>query len=75
MPKENASYKCWSLIVLESVIRVNKKYYLQTLLEKYIHEIKKTKMENLINDDLDSSSSDKSDIEFDNGSNNDEPNH
>ena len=53
MPKENASYKCWSLIVLESVIRVNKKYYLQTLLEKYIHEIKKTKMENLINDDLD----------------------
>ena len=75
MPKENASYKCWSLIVLETVIRVNKKYYLQTLLEKYIHEIKKTKMENLINDDLDSSSSDKSDIEFDNGSNNDEPNH
>ena len=75
MPKENASYKCWSLIVLETVIRVNKKYYLQTLLEKNIHEIKKTKMENLINDDLDSSSSDKSDSEFDNGSNNDECNH
>ena len=75
MPKENESYKCWSLIVLESVIRINKKYYLQTLLEKYIHEIKKTKMENLINDDLDSSSSDKSDSEFDNESNNDESNH
>ena len=33
MPKENASYKCLSLIMLGSVIRVNKKYYPQTLLE------------------------------------------
>ena len=31
VPKENASYKCISLIVLDSVIRVNKKYYPQTL--------------------------------------------
>ena len=29
--KENASYKCLSLIMLDSVIRVNKKYYPQTL--------------------------------------------
>ena len=28
--KENASYKCLSLIMLDSVIRVNKKYYPQT---------------------------------------------
>ena len=27
VPKENASYKCLSLIVLGSVISVNKKYY------------------------------------------------
>ena len=27
VPKENASNKCLSLIVLEPVIRVNKKYY------------------------------------------------
>ena len=27
VPKENASYKCSSLIILDSVIRVNKKYY------------------------------------------------
>ena len=26
IPKENASYKCLSLIMLDSVIRVNKKY-------------------------------------------------
>ena len=34
VPKENASYKCLSLIMLNSVIRVNKKYYPQTLLEE-----------------------------------------
>ena len=33
VPQENASYKCISLIMLDSVIRVNKKYYPQTLLE------------------------------------------
>ena len=27
VPKENASYKCLSLIMLDSVIGVNKKYY------------------------------------------------
>ena len=46
--KENASYKCLSLIVLDSVIRVSKKYYLQTLLEECKYEIKKNKTENLI---------------------------
>ena len=35
VPKENASYKCIPLIMLDSVIRVNKKYYPQTLLEQY----------------------------------------
>ena len=36
--KENASYKCLSLIMFNSVIRVSKKYYPQTLLEecKYV---------------------------------------
>ena len=33
VPIENASYKCLSLIMLDSVIRVNKKYHPQTLLE------------------------------------------
>ena len=53
-------------------IRANKKYYPQTLLEECKYEIKKNKMKNLINDDLDLSSSDESDNEFDNGSDNDE---
>ena len=72
IPKENASYKCLSLIMLDSVIKVNKKYHPQVFLEEYKYKIKKSKMENLINDDLDPSSSDESDSESDNGSDNDE---
>ena len=34
VPKENASYKCLSLITVDSVIRINKKYYPQTFLEE-----------------------------------------
>ena len=49
--------------MLDSLIKVNKKYYLQTLLEECRYEIKKTKMENLINVDLDSSLSDEYDGE------------
>ena len=50
--------------MLDSVIRVNKKCYPQTLEEcKYV--IRKNKMENLINNDLSLSSSDKSDNESD----------
>ena len=38
MPKEKALCKCLSSIMIDSVNRVNKKYYPQTLLEecKYI---------------------------------------
>ena len=68
--KENASYKCLSLIMLDYVIRVNKKYYRQTLFEECKYVIRKNKMENFINDDLDLSSSDESDNESDNECNN-----
>ena len=52
MPKEKASCKCLSIIMIDSVIKANKKYYPQTLLEecKYIQE--KIKTENYINEDL-----------------------
>ena len=58
VPKKNASYKCLSLIMLDSVIMVNEKYYPQTLLEECKYERKKNKIESLINDDLDLSLSD-----------------
>ena len=70
VPKENAAYKCLSLIMLDSVIRANKKYYPQTLLEECKYVIRKNKMEKFINDDLDLSSSDESDTETDNESDN-----
>ena len=74
VPKENGSYKCLSLIMLDSVIRVNKKYYPQTLLEECKYVMKKNKMENLINNDLNLSSSDESDNKNDNGSDNESDN-
>ena len=74
---KNTPCKCLSLIILDSVIKVNKKYYPQTLLEECKYEIKKNKVENLINDDLepgspddesesDNQSDDETDNEFDN---------
>ena len=78
MPKENVSCKCLSIIILDSVIKAKKKYYPQTLLKKCKYRPKKIKMENLIDDDLEKSSSDESDndsndeIESDNEKDNDE---
>ena len=54
-------------MMLDSVIRANKRYYLHILLEECKYEIKRTKMGNLVNDDLDPSSSDESNNESDNG--------
>ena len=51
--------------MLDSVVRVNKKYYPQTLLEECKYVIRNNKMENLINDDLDLSSSDESEGDSD----------
>ena len=67
--KENASYKCISLIVLDSVIRANKKYYPQTLLEECKYVIRKNKMENFINNDLSLRLSDERDNESDESDN------
>ena len=58
MSKEKAPCKCLSIIMMDSVIKANKKYYPQTFLEecKYIQE--KLKIENYINEDLENSESD-----------------
>ena len=58
IPKEKAPYKCLSIIILDSVIKANKKYYPQTLLEECKHTQEKIKIENYINEDLESSESD-----------------
>ena len=59
MPKEKAACKCLSIIMLDSVIKVKKKYYPQTFLEECKYEPKKIKMGNLT-DDLEKSESDES---------------
>ena len=80
LPKEKAPCKCLSIIVLDSVIKAKKKYYLQTLLEDCKYEQEKIKTENLINDDLEKSELDESDsdsndeTESDNEKDNDESN-
>ena len=56
--------------MLGAVIGVNKKYYPQTLLEECKYIIKKNKMEDLINNDLNLTSSDEYDNAFDNESDN-----
>ena len=52
--------------MLGSAVKAKKKYYPKTLLEECKYEPKKIKMENLVNDDLEKSSSDESDNEADN---------
>ena len=56
VPKQNCSYKCLSLISLDSVIQMGKKYYRQTLLEECKYKLTKKKIEDLIINDFDSSS-------------------
>ena len=68
MPKEKAPYKCLSIIMLDSVIESDEKYYPQTFLEecKYVQE--KIKFENYINEELDSDSNDEKESNIDNDS-------
>ena len=58
MLQEKAPCKCLSLIMIDSVIKANKKYYPQTLLEesKYIQEKMETK--NYIDEELEKNESD-----------------
>ena len=72
IPKEKAPCKCLSMIMLDSVIKANKMYYIktkkkyctQTLLEECKYEQEKIKVKILIDDDLESLT-DESDSEFD----------
>ena len=78
IPKENTQYTCFSVILLDSVIKLGKTYYAQTFLEKWKYEIKIIKTKNLIinysnlsslddndsDDKYDDKSNDKNDDEF-----------
>ena len=65
MPEEKAPCRCLSIIMPDSVIKANKKYYPQTFLEecKYVQE--KIKIQNHIDDDLKSDSDSNEETESD----------
>ena len=63
VPKESCTHKCLSLISLDSVIKMGKKHYSQTLLEECKYKLTNKKVEDLITDDFDLSS--ESDSESD----------
>ena len=57
LPEKNKVYKCMSLISLDSIIKINKKYYPQTLLQECVYKLINRKVENIITIiNLDSSS-------------------
>ena len=72
MPKEKAPCKCLSIIILDSVIKANKKYYPQILLQECKYAQEKIKIENHIDKDLekiesDSDSNDETESDIYNG--------
>ena len=57
LPEKNKPYRCMSLISLDSIIKINKKYYPQTLLQECVYKLINRKVENIItNINLDTSS-------------------
>ena len=58
MPKEKVPCKCLSIIMLDSVIESDEKYYPQTFLEECRYVQEKIKFEEYIDEELDSDSDD-----------------
>ena len=52
VPNEDCSYKCLSLISLDSVIQIGKKYFAQTHLEECKYKLIKKKIKDLITNDF-----------------------
>ena len=57
LPEKNKPYRCISLISLDSIVKINKKCYPQTLLQECVYKLINKKAENITTDiNLDSSS-------------------
>ena len=61
IPKENMNYTCIACITIDSVMRMDKKNYLQFYLEECKYRMKKTKMPKFIEAEIES----ESELEFD----------
>ena len=55
-PKENVHYTCIAYIIIDSVMRMDKKNHLETYLEECKYRIKKIQMSKFINAELKSDS-------------------
>ena len=64
-PEKNKPCKCVSLISLDSIIKINKKYYPQTLLQECVYKLINKKVENIItNINLDSSGESDNELDY-----------
>ena len=61
MPKEKVSCKLLSIIMLDSVVKSDEKYYPQIFLEEYKYVVEKIKFYNYIDEELDSDSDNNND--------------
>ena len=73
LPEENMPYKCLSIIMLDSVIKTDDKYYEQIFLEEHVYKQQKWQKQkqqrNYITEELDSDSNIESESESDSDSN------
>ena len=56
IPEERVEWECISCISVDSVLKIEKKYYPQVYLEQCKYKVKERKIKNLIDYDLDSDS-------------------
>ena len=56
IPKESMHYACMACIIIDSVMRMGKKNYLQVYLEECKYKLKKIKMHQFINAEVESES-------------------
>ena len=63
IPKERNHYVCIAAIYIDSVLRVDKKNYPQVYLEQCKYKMKKRKLVDFIDDELDLTSSDSDDLD------------
>ena len=65
LPEKKKPYKYISLISLDSIIKFNKKYYPQALLQECVYKLLNKKVENIItNIDLDSNSKSENESDY-----------
>ena len=74
VPKENMHYTCIACITIDSVIKIDKKYFPQVYLEELKYKIKKIQMPRFINTELKSGLDSDSDSEVEAESENDTAN-